>query len=87
MLEDVEVPVEIVAAEQQRELADFLGAAARGTAAKRGQAVIGHADDRRIGARGGDVRNMIHGHEWRNIAIDPRHVVWPKRFSHALSSH
>jgi hypothetical protein len=82
---DVEVPIEVVAAEEERVLADLLRCAAGGAAAEGGDPVVRHADDDSVRMHAIEVGPMIHAHEGRHVAEDardaerrevPRRLVW-----------
>ncbi len=73
--EDVEIPVEIVVAEEQRVLADLLRRSACRAAPIGCDAVIGHAEHDGVGLHLREVGQIGHRHERRHVAEHLWNVV------------
>ena len=73
--EDVEIPVEIVVAEEEREFADLLRRSPCRAAPIGGDAVIGHAENDGVGLHLGEIGQIGHRHEGRHVAEHLRNVV------------
>jgi hypothetical protein len=82
VLEHVQIPIEIMSAEQQGILADFLRTSPSRAASEGCNPVVGHSNHRCIGGQCRDIRDIVDRHKGWHVAVNFWNVGWLKRFTH-----